>query len=1405
MTDLLRWFHNLEFAERSSVTAVVDDGNFLSFYMNLLRDEYQQPNDDKNHALFMADYLCALFERAKKGKSSSSTSEHSLEIQEASNSTAGTDGLVNESSLLSFLNTGRISGIDTSDFDDPYVLSFCSDLGALKTDSDANLLAISPRVPAVEPLKRLESESFQTPAARNEFTETMARRQGVQSAISDLMNTAVLNVANKLGNQRQVVITDRIQRIDENRTVQQSDTPVAGGKAEIDHFVVAANLHSSISVSFATSGTDSFDCLFLMRPVTEDSKHLIENFLLLSRGQMFSNRPTPQYVKAALSGKSLPMMSWLADCLSPPFNSTRSCAVPYYMLLLSRIELAMWSAFFSVCENKGSETASTLSGIDAEFDGEVGSFSNIALLPRSVRQGGKNSTPVAAAPVRNSLRVLERSTLYRLSCTAVMLSLGCITEEWKAVWRMLPTADLLRIVSEHPRLKVFYSNPKNIRGRSETIVDRLVLCPLAWVMNLADERRAKCTYRRLEATISSITAGSNNSYNGDHVHTSGDALTGTSELRVAEKTRAGLVKFDETGKRTGAIPHTSGHTHTQPEVEAEVAAPAEVEVEAVAGAVARPVVRPEEGARHRGSALGLTKRTVTRPPPVTAAAPLTLSLLVPVPLAGSNFPALESRVVEIAKEDYGSRVGERVPPLSLSSAISENSVEPPETYSGSCDETLPSSRSKKAKKAKQKAAALLVKAVDAEREVVHGSEGEVEGMSQSSGDLDLCDESGAGRKIEIAAHSSSSTHRSYDTAFATNSDSRYSVSHMNGHGHSADASSPPPSGMGRCASPTGNALAPGQLSLSKVILSSSVQTPPPPPLRHFNSVTSLGDSQVCSISSASRKNVPFSNSPREGPLQGAALSLGVAGMGSSSHQHLCGGMLGPGTELRAQREQEKGQEDYSLSSAGEGDMSARQRAETSPKVDRGKKSTPKPLHRIVPSDGLGTACSTERIRGPLYSPRGPGSGSGEGRFHDSSAAPPVRNKTPDEDLHLAVSFPTSPSSSSSSSSYKSLNSFDVSEGGKHGDPVRFEGGKHGDAVRFEVALQMSPQLLSSALKGPHPPYPSPSSPRHSGNTGDDRPHPGSGPGPGTVIVSPPGPEWGKQGSTFVRPPDSWGQGPSGPYASGDCRTPVRTMSLGREPVDSGNRSHRPTNVDAPPGFQTFPPYAPHGFTGNHERSEAQHTYTDNHRYHHNGGNSDVSGHNGNNNVNMYNKCDNLGNNGNNSSNGNNRGYGEYSYNTQTQGHSDMAPSNDYRMIDRLGYSNDSNNHSNNHSNQGNIQNNIQNNISSNNYNTINNFNYITNLNSIQNSSNGINRDRDRDIPQGQTQSSSSMLKTRNLLRSAPYREIAPKVSKEATQRQRATVRLHKSVTKNIRSFNNVSARPTYPYLRLLCSCVQHSP
>jgi hypothetical protein len=1405
MTDLLRWFHNLEFAERSSVTAVVDDGNFLSFYMNLLRDEYQQPNDDKNHALFMADYLTAMFERAKKGKSSSSTNEFSFEIQESSNSTAGTDGLVNESTLLSFLKTGRTSGNDTSDFDDPYILSFCSDLGVLKTDSDTNLSAISPRVPAVEYLKCLGSERTQISFVRNEIQETMARRQGVQSAISNLMNTAVLNVANKLGNQRQIDVADRIQKIDENRTLQQTNTVSAGAKTEIDHFAVAANLHSTISVSFATSGTDSFDCLFLMRPHTEDSNHLIEKFMLLSRGQMFSHRPTPQYVKAALSGKSLPMMSWLADYLSPPFNSTRSCAVPYYMLLLSRIELAMWSAFFSVCENKGNQAASALSGIDAEFDGEVGNFSNIALLPRSVRQNGKNSTPVAVAPVRNSLRVLERSTLYRLSCTAVMLSLGCITEEWKAAWRVLPTADLLKIVSEHPRLKVFYSNPSNVRGRSETIVDRLVLCPLAWVMDLADERRAKCTYRRLEAAISSISAGNNSSYNGDHIHSSSDALTGTSELRLTEKSRAGLVKFDESAKRTGAIPHTSGRT--RPEIEVVAAVPSDVASEAVKGLVVRPVVRPEEGAaRHRGSALGLTKRTVTRPPPgITPPPPLPL----PIPPA-ATFCALESGVVEIAKENYGSRLG--VPPLSLSSAVSENSNERPETYSGSCDENLPASKSKKAKKAKQKAAALLMKAVDADREVVHCSVG----ASQSGGDLDSWDTSSGGRDNSILAHISSSTYRSYDTAFATNPDIRYSISHLNGHAHLAEVPGPPSSGVVRGAPFMGNTVVPGHLSHSKATLS-NCNVHAPPHLKNTHSITCPGDSQVHSTSNVSRRNVPLSNSPRDGPLRDSVPVSGDVrgGVVSSSYQyqyqHQCDSMVGPndgpvrgtGTELRDQRErereQDRGLEDHSLSSAGEGDMSARQRAETSsPKVDRGKKSIPKPLQRIVPSDGLGTACSTERIRCPLHSPRGPGSGAGaEGRFQDNSAAPPVRNKTPDEELHLAVSFPTSPSSSSSSSSsFKSLNSYEVSgEGGRHLDPVRFEGGKHGDPVRFEVALQISPQLLSSALKGPHPPYPSPSSPRHSGSAGDDRPHPG--PGPGTVIVSPPAPEWGKQGSIFVRPPDSWG--PTGQYASGDCRTPVRTMSLGREPMDSGNRSQRPTNIDVPPGFQTFSHYSPHGYTGSHERSEAPHTYTDSHRYHHNGGNSDASSHNGNNNLNMYNKCDNLGNIVNNGSNGSNRGYGDYSFNSQTQGHSDMAPSNDYRMIDSLGYSNDSNNHNNHSSNQGSIQ-------SSNSdggYNTISNFNYINNLNSIQNNSNsngaGMNRerDRDRDVPQSQTQSSSSMLKARNLLRSAPYREIAPKVSKEATMRQRAAVRLHKSVTKNIRSFNNVRSRATCSYLRLL--------
>ena len=327
----------------------------------------------------------------------------------------------------------------------------------------------------------------------------------------------------------------------------------------------------------------------------------------------------------------------------------------------------------------------------------------------------------------------------------------------------------------------------------------------------------------------------------------------------------------------------------------------------------------------------------------------------------------------------------------VTSADSENTVDHHRTHSSSFDETLPAPKSKKAikaKKAKLRAAALLVKGPDAERDDIRG----VEEVSQYSEDWEVWDESYPARGNKLSAHPSSSSYRSHSTAAPTSSTPHHDFHLLNGYRHVAEVSSPPPSGAGRGGSPPGSAAAPGNISLSRGPMSTgSVRTPLP--LKHITSITTLGDPQVQSITSLSRKNVL----PLRSPLEGAShdpISVSDDGRGPVSvMSDQCGRILGTndgsvrGTELRGLREGEKVLEECSVGSAGETDRCAKQQNEGSPKSDRSKKAHAKPLQRIVPSDGLGTACNTERIRAPLHSPRGPGSGSGigaDGRFQSNS-------------------------------------------------------------------------------------------------------------------------------------------------------------------------------------------------------------------------------------------------------------------------------------------------------------------------------------------------------------------------------------------------------------------------------------
>jgi hypothetical protein len=260
----------------------------------------------------------------------------------------------------------------------------------------------------------------------------------VSSAINSFVNIAVLNIASKLETEQEMLKTKQKEQIERERDLlhQQNEEK----ETDFENFIVATNLHKLLAVSFATCGSDAFDCLFLLSPATDDSTALLEAFRILSNNSMFSQNLSSIEVKTALSGKNLPLTPWLADILD---SSAYGSPVPYYMLLLSRIELAMWSAYYTINDSKSSisslgsvsfrlksrdESISTVGNRDDLLDSSMGTREGTMGETKGETKGGegnfKRRITAPKVPVRSTLRVLERSNLSPLSSSAVMLSLG---------------------------------------------------------------------------------------------------------------------------------------------------------------------------------------------------------------------------------------------------------------------------------------------------------------------------------------------------------------------------------------------------------------------------------------------------------------------------------------------------------------------------------------------------------------------------------------------------------------------------------------------------------------------------------------------------------------------------------------------------------------------------------------------------------------------------------------------------------------------------------------------------------------------------------------------------------------------------------------------------------------------
>ena len=568
---MLSWFSNLEPVEKSSAMAIIDDPNFLHFYIDLMRNEHQQQqsSDGSSHALFMKDYLLSLFLKAKTDRKVSREYGLMLGIQKSSDIDAA-DIIIPaaDTILLSFLNTGQTIGLDTSDFSDPFLFpSYSSSTGSSSRSKCLNNSfcpkgSSSPSASFVSK-SNAKQEIDPTFSASGEIS-ALDMEVGYQSAVNSFFKTAVLNVANELGNHNPDHDQDSCIKIP-FRTTTATDSPENHRRVQLDqqgrkdsgrdHFEIASELNESVAVSFATSGTRTFDCLFLMRPITEDFSKLSEIFEILSNGLMFSEAPSYVEVKAATSGKSLPLIGWLSNLLTAGSEvGVRSVPVPYYLLLLSRIELSMWSAYFSCVHSAKTGSELPCDGDDSS-DISQGNYHSILLLPRSNNHFKGKASNQVQIPLRNSLRVLERSTLYSLASTSVMLTLGCIIEEHKLLWRVLPKGENLKVLNLFPSAKSFYSDPTNSRGRPESIVDRLVLCPLGWIVETEEsESDVKRAYEYLEKIAHAAAFLDMRKDDGTSTEQllNQPIVSGLS-ISTSGSSRPGFIKFDENVKRTGAI------------------------------------------------------------------------------------------------------------------------------------------------------------------------------------------------------------------------------------------------------------------------------------------------------------------------------------------------------------------------------------------------------------------------------------------------------------------------------------------------------------------------------------------------------------------------------------------------------------------------------------------------------------------------------------------------------------------------------------------------------------------------------------------------------------------------------------------------------------------------------------
>jgi hypothetical protein len=355
---MLSWFSKLSRSEKCAAAAIVDDVYFVEFYIEIMR-AVTAARSKGQQLMFTRDSIDKISEAIKVKVGSRATAKFaSAEVE--------------EDFVLSNVSEGSITG------------------AAAVTDDHFTTYADAEPCNAL-----LGSDPLYSPLwmAYNQHTERLANSKSTSPGISDSSDSPNNGVSSTVNKFCQTAV----------RNVAHSQVQKEKEADAINAAVVVASANSS----------NRPDCLFLLTNALEDWASLEQSFRALTNNKVFSLAPAMVEVRQLVAscqtnGNVTAGLEWTKEL----FPQT------YYTLLLGRVELSMWSAFYCCLEK-----------------------SAVYARPRTSLSAG-------SADELTSQEQLSQSPLLMLPSTSAILSICLCVEEIKPLWHSMNVEEKRKIIGE---------------------------------------------------------------------------------------------------------------------------------------------------------------------------------------------------------------------------------------------------------------------------------------------------------------------------------------------------------------------------------------------------------------------------------------------------------------------------------------------------------------------------------------------------------------------------------------------------------------------------------------------------------------------------------------------------------------------------------------------------------------------------------------------------------------------------------------------------------------------------------------------------------------------------------------------------------------------------------------------